>query len=152
MGGGLAQVVMGTWIFPTLQSYFDNDNDDLAWRVALVIPASIALGVAYYFYYHSVNCPLGNLTQCKMAGLVQERSAVDSFRSGAVHLNAWFLFFQSVMCDNNKNGRLYLLTTKSVQERLASSLGSNHLISSKPTFCLIFFHLRLDKIRRLLGN
>jgi NNP family nitrate/nitrite transporter-like MFS transporter len=94
MGGGLAQVVMGSWIFPTLQSYFDNDNDDLAWRVALVVPASIALGVAYYFYYHSDDCPLGNLTQCKKAGLVQERSAVESFRSGALHLNAWFLFFQ----------------------------------------------------------
>lgn len=93
MGGGAAQVLMGALVFPKLQSYF-NDDDDLAWRVALVVPASLALVVAYFFYYNADDCPLGNLSELHRAGLIQERSAVDSFRSGIVNLNAWILFLQ----------------------------------------------------------
>jgi NNP family nitrate/nitrite transporter-like MFS transporter len=93
MGGGLAQVVMGTWIYPFLLERFDG-NEDLAWRVALVVPGSISLVVAMWVYLNTEDCPLGNLGLLQKAGLVQERSAVDSFRSGAVNINAWILFVQ----------------------------------------------------------
>lgn len=69
-------------------------DDDIAWRVSLVIPALLALLVAYFFYCYSDDCPFGNYREVKRAGLMIERSAVDSFRSGAVNLNAWLLFIQ----------------------------------------------------------
>eukprot|EP00934_Nitzschia_sp_Nitz4_P003584 Nitzschia sp. Nitz4//scaffold111_size72815//65253//66356//NITZ4_005801-RA/size72815-processed-gene-0.41-mRNA-1//-1//CDS//3329533213//3574//frame0 len=92
MGGGVAQVVMGTFVFPALQSYLQDDN--LAWRVALIIPASVALSVAYFFNKYSDDCPLGNYHELHKAGLLEERSAVDSFRAGVVNINAWILFLQ----------------------------------------------------------
>lgn len=92
MGGGFAQVVMGTLVFPTLQGWLK--DDDLAWRVALVVPATVALGVAYFFQHYSDDCPLGNYSQLLRAGLLEEKSAVDSFRAGVVNVNAWILFVQ----------------------------------------------------------
>jgi NNP family nitrate/nitrite transporter-like MFS transporter len=69
-------------------------NADLAWRLALLFPAAFALVVAYLSYYYSDDCPLGNFVDVKKAGLMMQRSAVDSFRSGACNLNAWLLFLQ----------------------------------------------------------
>lgn len=94
MGGGLAQVVMGTLVYPALERYFG--NADTAWRVALIFPALVAMVVAYFFNRYSDDCPLGNYAQVQRAGLMQERSAMDSFRSGILNLNAWFLFLQYV--------------------------------------------------------
>lgn len=97
MGGGVAQLFMGTILFPFLQTFvFHDENDDMAWRIALMVPSGISLCVAAFFYSYSDDCPLGNLPQLQRAGLVQEKSAIDSFRSGAVNLNAWILFLQYV--------------------------------------------------------
>jgi NNP family nitrate/nitrite transporter-like MFS transporter len=94
VGGGLAQVVMGTLVYPAFERYFG--NADTAWRVALIFPALVAMSVAYFFNRYSDDCPLGNYAQVQRAGLMQERSAMDSFRSGILNLNAWFLFLQYV--------------------------------------------------------
>jgi NNP family nitrate/nitrite transporter-like MFS transporter len=67
---------------------------DLAWKVALLVPAAFALAVAYWAYFFSDDCSLGNFVDVKKAGLMFERSAVDSFRSGAVNLNSWLMFVQ----------------------------------------------------------
>jgi NNP family nitrate/nitrite transporter-like MFS transporter len=93
MGGGLAQILMGSLLFPALQ-HATSGNTDLAWRLALVVPAAMAAGTAYFFYAYSDDSPLGSYTEVKQAGLLQQRSAVDSFRSGIFNLNAWILFVQ----------------------------------------------------------
>jgi NNP family nitrate/nitrite transporter-like MFS transporter len=85
---------MGTMVYPALERYFG--NADTAWRVALLFPALVAMCVAYFFNRYSDDCPLGNYAQVQRAGLMQERSAMDSFRSGILNLNAWFLFLQYV--------------------------------------------------------
>jgi hypothetical protein len=54
----------------------------------------VAAGTAYFFYAYSDDSPLGSYTEVKQAGLLQQRSAVDSFRSGIFNLNAWILFVQ----------------------------------------------------------
>jgi NNP family nitrate/nitrite transporter-like MFS transporter len=92
MGGGLAQILMGSVLFPALQHA--TGDTDLAWRLALVVPAALAMGTAYFFYAYADDSPLGSYTDVKMAGLLQNRSAVDSFRSGIFNLNAWILFVQ----------------------------------------------------------
>uniref|UniRef100_A0A7S2YK16 Major facilitator superfamily (MFS) profile domain-containing protein n=1 Tax=Entomoneis paludosa TaxID=265537 RepID=A0A7S2YK16_9STRA len=66
----------------------------MAWRVALSVPAVIAFGVACFFYHNSDDCPLGSYKEVRAAGLLQQKSAVDSFRQGIFNLNAWILFVQ----------------------------------------------------------
>ena len=89
-GAGVTQLVTGSVVYPVL-SYFLDDNADLAWRYTLLSPAVLALLVAWYFYHFSDDCPLGNFDEVKKAGLMMERSAVDSFRSGVYNLNSWIL-------------------------------------------------------------
>lgn len=92
-GSGVTQLVTGSMIFPFMLWVFNGDHD-LAWRWSLVVPAMLALAVAWYFYHYSDDCPLGNFSEVKKAGLMLERSAVDSFRSGVYNLNSWILFIQ----------------------------------------------------------
>lgn len=92
-GSGVTQLVTGSVFFPLMLRYF-HGNDDLAWRWSLVVPAVLAAVVSCYFYRYSDDCPLGNFVEVKKAGLMLERSAVDSFRSGACNLNAWILLLQ----------------------------------------------------------
>ncbi|CAB9527690.1 affinity nitrate transporter 2 [Seminavis robusta] len=93
MGGGIAQIFMGSIVFPICLQLC-HDDADLAWRVALLVPASIALLIAYLSYQYADDTPLGSVHEVQQAGLLQARSAVDSFRAGAVNLNAWLLFLQ----------------------------------------------------------
>jgi len=94
-GSAVTQLVTGSILFPLFShQLLDDQNDDLAWRLTLVVPALLALTTAFYFYYASDDCPLGSFDQVKKAGLMLERSAVDSFRSGALNLNSWILSAQ----------------------------------------------------------
>lgn len=92
-GSGVTQLVIGSLVFSVARFILDGDSD-LAWRWALVVPGALAVLVALYFYRFSDDCPLGNFEEVRMAGLMVERSAVDSFRSGAHNLNSWLLFLQ----------------------------------------------------------
>jgi NNP family nitrate/nitrite transporter-like MFS transporter len=89
----VTQLVTGSLIYPVLLRFLNHD-EDLAWRWSLVVPAVLAISIAGWFYRHSDDCPLGNLVEVKRAGLMVERSAVDSFRSGVYNLNSWILFIQ----------------------------------------------------------
>lgn len=93
LGGGLAQILMGSILYPNLLRLL-HGNVDLAWRVALIFPAVASLSVAAFFYYYSDDAPLGNFPIVKKAGLMKNRSAVASFRSGICNMNAWILFVQ----------------------------------------------------------
>jgi NNP family nitrate/nitrite transporter-like MFS transporter len=92
-GSAVTQLVTGSLIFPIIRHLLDGDSD-AAWRWSLTVPAVLALGVAYFFYYYSDDYPLGNVQEMKRVGLMMERSAVDSFRSGVFNLNSWILFLQ----------------------------------------------------------
>jgi NNP family nitrate/nitrite transporter-like MFS transporter len=92
-GAGFVQLLVGTVIYPTCVYITDGDTN-LAWRISLIVPAILALYCAAFFYKYSDDCPLGNYNQVKRAGLMVERSAVDSFRSGAMNMNSWILFLQ----------------------------------------------------------
>ena len=91
-GAAFTQLVVGS-LFAICLTWTDG-SEDLAWRLALVFPAALTLLVAWWSYHCSDDCPLGNFMDVKKAGLMMERSAVDSFRSGALNLNSWLLFLQ----------------------------------------------------------
>lgn len=92
LGGGLAQGLMGSIVYPTALAVFDDVN--LAWRVSLVVPSLIAMTIGGFFWYYSDDSPLGSFREVKRAGLLQDRSAMASFRSGVLNVNAWILFVQ----------------------------------------------------------
>ena len=89
-GSAFTQLI-GGYIYDGLPQSMD---DDLAWRITLLFPATFGLIVAFLAYRYSDDCPLGNFVDVKRAGLMMERSAVDSFRSGVYNLNSWLLFLQ----------------------------------------------------------
>jgi NNP family nitrate/nitrite transporter-like MFS transporter len=91
-GSAVSQLLVG-YIF---DKWFDwtGGNGDFSWKITLVVPAAFAFVVASWAYFYSDDCPLGNFVDVKKAGLMMERSAVDSFRSGAINLNSWLLFVQ----------------------------------------------------------
>lgn len=91
-GAGFTQLVVGSFFVMCLQ--WTHGDSDLAWRLALLFPAVFALLVAAWAYAFSDDCPLGNFIDVKKAGLMMERSAVDSFRSGVYNFNSWLLFLQ----------------------------------------------------------
>lgn len=91
-GSAFSQLVVGN-VFDQISRWTGGDLD-LAWKLTLVFPAAFAMAVTYWAYRYSDDCPLGNFVDVKKAGLMLERSAVDSFRSGAINLNSWLMFFQ----------------------------------------------------------
>jgi NNP family nitrate/nitrite transporter-like MFS transporter len=92
-GSGFTQLLVG-FLFAWIGEYLTGGDLDLAWRLALLVPAAFALAVAYWSFYYTDDCPLGQFVDVKKAGLMMERSAVDSFRSGAFNFNSWILFAQ----------------------------------------------------------
>lgn len=93
LGSGVTQLLLGSMIFPWLLEWTNNDRES-AWRWSLVFPAGLALVVAAFVHQFSDDCPLGQISEVKRAGLMMQRSAVDSFRSGVYNLNSWILFIQ----------------------------------------------------------
>lgn len=95
-GAGFTQVAVG--LFYAICLEWTDGNENLSWRLALLFPAAFALLVAWWAYQFSDDCPLGNFWDVKKAGLMMERSAVDSFRSGVHNFNSWLLFLQFAGC------------------------------------------------------
>ena len=95
-GAGFTQLAVGSLFTLCLQ--WTGDDSDLAWRIALIFPAIFALVIAWWSFVASDDCPLGNFVDVKRAGLMMQRSAVDSFRSGAINFNSWLLFLQFAGC------------------------------------------------------
>jgi len=93
LGGGLAQVLMGSIIYPSMLC-ITGDDAELSWRLALTVPAILSISAACFFYNNSDDSPLGSYKQVREAGLLQQKSAADSFRQGIFNLNAWILFVQ----------------------------------------------------------
>ena len=62
MGGGVAQIFMGSFVFPTCLQLVDGDAD-LAWRIALLVPAVLSLLVAFWCYQFADDGPLGNMQE-----------------------------------------------------------------------------------------
>jgi MFS transporter, NNP family, nitrate/nitrite transporter len=98
LGGGVTQLVVGTFLFPLFKSVIYDDDAEKAWRTVCAIPAVVtfATGVAMYFF--SEDSPKGNYGEMKKNGNMAEVSAAGSFRAGALNLNTWVLFIQYACC------------------------------------------------------
>jgi len=103
LGGGMAQVVMGSLLFPLFRDVFYGDKEfkdasNCAWRTIFVVPAVIAFTVGILIIRNSDDLPEGNITELKKMGRIVNVSAKASFREGSVNMNSWLLAIQYGAC------------------------------------------------------
>ena len=119
LGGGVAQVVMGSLLFPLLKVLYggegfgqagsvftedgkiEDDYDraaDLAWRTAMVFPGLLCLYGAYFCVRFADDCPKGNFRKRKKQGFMVSESPMDAIRRGTNNRNTWLLFLQYGCC------------------------------------------------------
>lgn len=118
LGGGVAQLVMGSIIFPLFKlmyggqgygtvhrGYMDDDEpppydrpSDLAWRTAMILPASMCLYMAYVCLRYSDDSPKGNFRERKANGFMQVESAKGAILRSCCKWNTWLLFVQYGCC------------------------------------------------------
>ena len=118
LGGGVAQLVMGSLLFPLFKliygggggkapSVYSKDENrgntfdrvsNLAWRTCLVVPGLFCLYFAYACIRYSDDCPKGNFRRLKAQGLLKPTSAFATMTKGACNINTWILFLQYGCC------------------------------------------------------
>lgn len=119
LGGGVAQVVMGSLIFPlfkvmyggegygnTHRVYISDDEvdapydraSDLAWRTAMVVPACMSIYMAYACLRYSDDSPKGNFKERKAMGLMQVETAQGAILRSCCKWNTWWLVLQYGCC------------------------------------------------------
>lgn len=103
LGGGMAQVVMGSLLFPLFRDvvYKGEPADEAAnsaWRVICVFPAIVAFVTGLIIIFTSDDRPEGNLTELKKMGRIMNVSATASFRESSFDWNTWILSIQYGAC------------------------------------------------------
>ena len=98
VGGGVTQIVMGTFLFPLFRDVVYDGDSEKAWRIVCIIPAIVAAGTAILVITTSEDCPEGNYKDLKKEGRMVEVSAAASFRGGATDFNTWLLYFHYACC------------------------------------------------------
>lgn len=93
LGGGVTQLIMGAGLFPLFKVFFNGDAEK-AWRTVCVIPAVVAFASGIMIYSSNDDAPKGNYADIKGKGLMNEVSASNSFRSGALNIITWLPFVQ----------------------------------------------------------
>ena len=97
LGGGLAQIIIGSLFFP-LFKYAYGGNSDLAWRTTCVVPAIPAIITAILIIRHSDDSPKGNYHKMKRLGTMQKVSTLKSIQEACKHLNTWILLIHYACC------------------------------------------------------
>jgi NNP family nitrate/nitrite transporter-like MFS transporter len=117
LGGGVAQVVMGSILFPLLKiayggegygtashGYIDGEDvpydraSDLAWRTAMLLPAVMCLYMAYACLRYSDDTPKGNFVERKANGLLEVETAQGAILRSCCKWNTWLLLIQYGCC------------------------------------------------------
>ena len=102
-GGGIAQIVMGSVLFPLFKllfSYEDNDGDDgttsseMAWRTVFVVPAVVALVTSFVIVFHCDDSPKGAYVERVRQQEIMVVSPAASLFTAAQKRNTWILFCQ----------------------------------------------------------
>jgi MFS transporter, NNP family, nitrate/nitrite transporter len=102
-GGGMAQIIMGSVLFPLFKlifSYEDSDGDDgttsseMAWRTVFVVPAVVSLVAAYTIVFHCDDSPKGAYAERVRQQEIMVINPTASLCAAVQNLNVWVLFVQ----------------------------------------------------------
>jgi len=97
LGGGITQLLVGSFLFPLLKNFFDDDAEK-AWRTACIVPALLGLITAFCVVKYSDDSPKGNYAKLKKRDEMEDVNALNFFKSGARNFNTWLLFVQYACC------------------------------------------------------
>lgn len=97
LGGGLAQIFIGSLFFPLFKYVYGGDTD-LAWRTTCVIPAVPAIITAILIIRFTDDSPKGNYHKMKRLGTMQKVSTLKSLQEACKHWNTWILLIHYACC------------------------------------------------------
>lgn len=153
LGGGVTQLVMGSALFPLFTYLFDG-NTEKAWRTVSIVPACLAFSTGVIVFFISDDAPKGNYKELKKQGVMPEVSAVASFRSGAINLNAWILFIQYAACfgvELTMNNAAALYFTDQFNQSTASAAAIASIFGWMNLFCRGLGGFSSDYLNKRLG-
>jgi NNP family nitrate/nitrite transporter-like MFS transporter len=97
-GGGVTQSAM-PWLLALLVGL--GLSDKLGWRLAMILPGVLMLGVAVLYYKFSQDCPLGNYRELRERGVDVEgakRAGWQVFVAATRNYRVWMLFLTYGCC------------------------------------------------------
>ncbi|WP_228893920.1 MFS transporter [Pseudoduganella aquatica] len=97
-GGGAAQALMPLLMAAMVML---GVNETLGWRAALVVPGVLMLIMAVVYYKFTQDCPQGNYSDLRAAGIAIEggkKGGWDSFKLAATNYRVWLLFVTYGAC------------------------------------------------------
>ncbi|WP_107873786.1 MFS transporter [Pseudoduganella sp. UC29_71] len=97
-GGGAAQALMPLLMAALVMM---GVGEKFGWRAALVVPGVLMLIMAVVYYKFTQDCPQGNYSELRAAGIVIEggkKGGWDSFKLAASNYRVWLLFVTYGAC------------------------------------------------------
>jgi len=97
-GGGAAQAAMPLLLAALLMA---GVSETLGWRVALIVPGVAMLVMAVVYWRYTQDCPAGNFSELRAAGLPVEsggKGGWASFKAACRNHRAWLLFVTYGAC------------------------------------------------------
>ncbi|TXI05609.1 MAG: MFS transporter [Rhizobium sp.] len=98
LGGGMAQTLMPLILAAIMLLGVEQS---MGWRIALIVPGILMVGMAFFYWRYTQDCPQGNYTELRAAGqLVSsgKREGMQSFRLAASNYRVWLLFLTYGAC------------------------------------------------------
>jgi len=97
-GGGVTQSIM-PWVFAAAMSL--GLEKAFGWRVSMLVPGSLMLVVAYFYYRVTQDCPQGNYAELRAKGIEIEsgkKGGWPVFRAAMANYRVWMLFVTYGAC------------------------------------------------------
>lgn len=97
-GGGAAQALMPLLMGAMVML---GVSETMGWRAALLVPGVLMLIMAFVYYRYTQDCPQGNYSEMRAAGIAVEggkKGGWDSFKSAAANYRVWLLFVTYGAC------------------------------------------------------
>lgn len=94
-GGGVTQLLMPQ--FFNLMKVFGLD-DNMAWRVVMVIPATMTLAAGILLFFFSDDCPDGNYSHLIRSGSKVKANPVQTMLRATLNVRSWILFLLYACC------------------------------------------------------
>ena len=97
-GGGAAQALMPLLMGAMVML---GVGETMGWRAALLVPGVLMLIMAVLYYRYTQDCPEGNYSEMRAAGIAIEggkKGGWDSFKTAARNYRVWLLFVTYGAC------------------------------------------------------
>jgi MFS transporter, NNP family, nitrate/nitrite transporter len=97
-GGGAAQAAMPLLMGAMVMA---GVSETMGWRAALMVPGVLMLVMAVVYYRYTQDCPEGNYSEMRAAGIPIEggkKGGWDSFKLAALNHRVWLLFVTYGAC------------------------------------------------------